>query len=82
MEQSCSKSNGSTEEARLVNMYLKTLKQEVYNTHHEPIEMKAPLTAMNLKNKLLGIVRYFNEHRFLQKPTCCYPVQCLVELLM
>jgi len=63
------KATGTNEEARSLNMYLKTLEQEVYNTHRELIETKVPLTAQNLKNKLLGIsekpfllIEIFKEH--------------------
>jgi hypothetical protein len=36
------KATGTNEEARSLNMYLKTLEQEVYNTNESPIDCTEP----------------------------------------
>jgi site-specific recombinase XerD len=65
------KLNGTGEEVRSVNAYLKTLEHEVFEVHRTMIEKKLPLTAANLKNVLLGktetapgrmLVPIFGEH--------------------
>jgi len=65
------KLNGSGEEVRRLNTYLKTLEHQVYEVHREMIEKKLPLTAVNLKNILLKkdevetgkmLVPIFEEH--------------------
>ncbi|MFI5137162.1 MAG: site-specific integrase [Sphingobacteriales bacterium] len=65
------KLNGSAEEVRTLNAYLKTLEHQVYETHRNMIENKLPLTAGNLKNILLKkdavsndkmLVPIFEEH--------------------
>lgn len=65
------KLNGTSEEVRTINAYLKTLGHEVYEVHRVMIERKLPLTAANLKNQLLGksetkpgrmLVPIFQEH--------------------
>ena len=48
------KVNGSTEGARSLNAYLKSLEQQVYDAHHEMIRDKEPVTARSLKNRLMG----------------------------
>ncbi|UCA58535.1 site-specific integrase [Chryseobacterium rhizoplanae] len=49
------KANGSTEESRSLNYYLKTFEQKVYNVYHELMKDKEAVTCENLKNKLLGL---------------------------
>jgi site-specific recombinase XerD len=65
------KVNGTGEDVRALNAYLKTLEHEVYETHRSMIERKLPLTAINLKNVLLNkeqvsdrkmLVPIFEEH--------------------
>lgn len=63
------KAIGNSEEARTLNQYLKTLERQVYDAHRELIEEKKQLTALSLKNKLLGasdtpfmLVEIFREH--------------------
>lgn len=65
------KLSGTSEDVRSVNTYLKTLEHEVYEVHRTMIEKKLPLTAVNLKNRLLGknevpagkmLVPIFEEH--------------------
>ncbi|MET3981991.1 site-specific recombinase XerD [Mucilaginibacter sp. UYP25] len=65
------KLNGTSEEVRSLNNYLKTLEHEVYEIHRHLIEKKLPLTAVNLKNTLLKkeevatckmLVPIFKEH--------------------
>jgi hypothetical protein len=47
------KLNGSSEDVRTLNAYLKTLEHQVYEVYQNMIERKLPLTALNLKNLLL-----------------------------
>lgn len=49
------KVNGSSEEVKALNAYLKTLEQEVYETQHQLLKDKTIVTTEGLKNKLLGI---------------------------
>lgn len=65
------KLNGSSEDVRTMNAYLKTLEHQVYETHRKMMEDKLPLTAGNLKNVLLKkdtvsndrmLVPIFEEH--------------------
>jgi site-specific recombinase XerD len=65
------KLNGTSEEVRSLNNYLKTLEHEVYEIHRYLMEKKLPLTAVNLKNALLKkedvttckmLVPIFKEH--------------------
>ena len=65
------KLNGTSEDVRTINTYLKTLEHEVFEVHRRMIEKKLPLTAVNLKNVLLGktgtapdrmLVPIFEEH--------------------
>lgn len=65
------KLNGTSEDVRSVNTYLKTLEHEVYEVHRVMIERKLPQTAVGLKNLLLGktetvpdrmLVPIFKEH--------------------
>ncbi|MBS1525849.1 MAG: site-specific integrase [Bacteroidetes bacterium] len=65
------KLNGTGEEVRTINAYLKTLEHEVFEVHRTMIEKKLPLTTANLKNVLLSksettpgrmLVPIFEEH--------------------
>jgi site-specific recombinase XerD len=65
------KVNGTNEEVKSINAYLKTLEHEVYEVYRTMIEKKLPVTAASLKNRLLGIkevkpgkmlVPIFEEH--------------------
>ena len=65
------KLNGTSEEVRALNTYLKTLEHQVYEIHRDMIEKKLPLTAANLKNILFRkdtvetnkmLVPIFEEH--------------------
>lgn len=49
------KVNGSSEEVKALNAYLKTLEQDVYETQHQLLKDKTIVTTEGLKNKLLGI---------------------------
>src|ERR1700749_810341 len=48
------KMSGTTEEARIFNLYLKTLEQQVFEAHRQLLEAKQPVTAERLKDRLLG----------------------------
>lgn len=48
------KVNGTSEEVKALNAYLKTLEQRVYEAQHQMIKDKAVITADNLKHKLHG----------------------------
>lgn len=48
------KMTGTTEEARVFNTYLKTLEQQVFETHRLMMEAKLKLTAETLKDRLTG----------------------------
>jgi site-specific recombinase XerD len=65
------KLNGTGEEVKTINCYLKTLEHEVYEVHRTMIEKKLKLTAANLKSLLLGkndvptdrmLIPIFEEH--------------------
>lgn len=65
------KMNGTNDEARVFNNYLKTLEQKVFEEHRLMIDGKVPLTAANLRDRLLGkpdikrtkmLVPIFKEH--------------------
>jgi site-specific recombinase XerD len=65
------KLNGTSEEVRTTNAYLKTFEHEVFEVYRTMIEKKLPLTAANLKKVLLGktetapgrmLVPIFEEH--------------------
>ncbi|WP_299665037.1 site-specific integrase [uncultured Polaribacter sp.] len=49
------KAIGVSEEIKSFNAYLKTLEQEVYDTHHEIMKDKEVTTASKLKLKLQGV---------------------------
>ena len=54
------KVNGTSEEIRTLNAYLKTLEQQVYEAQHQLLKDKQVVTTETLKAKLLG-----NEERSL-----------------
>lgn len=63
------KMNGTSEESRSINAYLKTIEVQVYNAHRELMEKDIPLSAQNLKKKLFGegkekisLIEVFNQH--------------------
>lgn len=49
------KVNGTSEEIKSINAYLKTIELQVYEAHHELLKDKVEITAETLKHKLLGI---------------------------
>ncbi|HML58047.1 MAG TPA: site-specific integrase [Ferruginibacter sp.] len=52
------KVSGTSEDVKVLNAYLKTLEQQVFEAHHQMLKDKAVITAENLKNKL-----YSSEER-------------------
>jgi site-specific recombinase XerD len=63
------KVSGSSDEVKSLNMYLKTLEQQVYDAHHTLMKDKTIATASSLKTKLQGteqrarmLVPIFKEH--------------------
>ncbi|QOW10177.1 site-specific integrase [Kaistella flava (ex Peng et al. 2021)] len=63
------KVNGSSEESRSLNFYLKTFEQKVYETYHGLMRDKETVTCEALKNKLLGrgelnrtLIPIFQDH--------------------
>jgi site-specific recombinase XerD len=63
------KVSGSLDEVKSLNMYLKTLEQQVYDAHHTLMKDKTVATASSLKTKLQGteqrarmLVPIFQEH--------------------
>ena len=63
------KVNGSSEESKSFNFYLKTFEQKVYDTYHELMRDKESVTCESLKNKLLGkgertrmLIPIFEDH--------------------
>jgi site-specific recombinase XerD len=63
------KVSGSSDEVKSLNLYLKTLEQQVYDAHHTLMKDKAIATASSLKTKLQGteqrarmLVPIFQEH--------------------
>ena len=63
------KVNGSSEESKSFNFYLKTFEQKVYDTYHELMRDKESVTCESLKNKLLGkgertrmLISIFEDH--------------------
>lgn len=60
---------GNTEEVKLLNSYLKTLEQQVYETHHQMMKDKTSTSSTSLKAKLQGtdqtsrmLVPIFQDH--------------------
>ncbi|WP_295801724.1 site-specific integrase [Mucilaginibacter sp.] len=67
------KMTGTTEDARIFNMYLKTLEQLVFAAHHSMMEARLPITADTLKDRLFGkpeideprtLIPVFKEHNW------------------
>ncbi|TRX43061.1 site-specific integrase [Flavobacterium restrictum] len=63
------KVSGSSDEVKSLNLYLKTLEQQVYDAHHSIMKDKITATASSLKSKLQGteqrarmLVPIFQEH--------------------
>lgn len=65
------KMSGTHEEARSLNLYLKSLEQQVYDAHRQLMEAKVQITVQSLKDKLFGkevkpeiktILPIFREH--------------------
>jgi site-specific recombinase XerD len=63
------KVSGSSDETKSLNLYLKTLEQQVYDAHHSIMKDKTIATASSLKSKLQGteqrarmLVPIFQEH--------------------
>ncbi len=63
------KVSGSSDDVKSLNMYLKTLEQQVYDAHHTLMKDKTIATASSLKTKLQGteqrarmLVPIFQEH--------------------
>ena len=63
------KAIGTSEEIKLLNAYLKTLEQQVYDTHHIMLKDRTTATSESLKSKLLGtdkknrmLVPIFEDH--------------------
>jgi len=60
---------GTSEEARAINSYLKTMEQQAFDAYHELVQHGVEITTANLKSKLLGeevnrrnIIEIFREH--------------------
>ncbi|MFP3834455.1 site-specific integrase [Chryseobacterium sp. SIMBA_028] len=60
---------GNSQEAKTLNVYLKTLEQEVYDSHYLMVKEANNLTAVSLKSKLLGtdiqqrmLIPIFQDH--------------------
>lgn len=49
------KVNGTSDEVKALNAYLKTFEQDVYETQHNLLKDKQAVTTEGLKNKLLGV---------------------------
>lgn len=63
------KASGSSNEIKSLNLYLKTLEQQVYDAHHSIMKDKTAATASSLKSKLQGteerarmLIPIFQEH--------------------
>lgn len=63
------KAIGNSSEIKSLNAYLKTLEQEVYETHHTALKDKTQVTATSLKAKLQGtdvqarmLIPIFQDH--------------------
>ena len=63
------KALGNSQEARTLNVYLKTLKQQVYDSHYVMLKGDKNVTAVGLKSKLLGtdieqrmLIPIFQDH--------------------
>jgi len=63
------KALGNSQEARTLNVYLKTLEQQVYDSHYIMLKEDNNVTAVGLKSKLLGtdieqrmLIPIFQDH--------------------
>jgi len=63
------KALGNTQEAKILNLYLKTLEQQVYDYHYQLLKEENDVTAVGLKSKLLGtdvstrmLIPIFQDH--------------------
>jgi site-specific recombinase XerD len=63
------KAMGNSQEAKTLNIYLKTLEQQVYDSHYVMLKEDNNVTAVGLKSKLLGtdieqriLITIFQEH--------------------
>ncbi|WBX97013.1 site-specific integrase [Chryseobacterium gambrini] len=63
------KALGNTQEAKTLNLYLKTLEQKVYDSHYVMLKEDNNVTAVGLKSKLLGtdieqrmLIPIFQDH--------------------
>ena len=63
------KVNGSSDESRSINIYLKTFEQKVYDAYHQLMRDGEDVTSESLKNKLLGtgksirtLIPIFEDH--------------------
>ena len=63
------KVSGSSDETKSLNLYLKTLEQQVYDAHHSIMKDKTTATASSLKSKLQGteerarmLIPIFQDH--------------------
>lgn len=63
------KALGNSQEARTLNVYLKTLEQQVYDSHYVMLKEDKNVTAVGLKSKLLGtdieqrmLIPIFQDH--------------------
>ncbi|MDP9959271.1 site-specific integrase [Chryseobacterium lathyri] len=63
------KAVGNSQEARTLNVYLKTLEQQVYDSHYQMLKEEDFVTSESLKSKLLGtdistrmLIPIFQDH--------------------
>jgi site-specific recombinase XerD len=63
------KALGNTQEAKTLNLYLKTLEQRVYDSHYQMLKEEDFVTSESLKSKLLGtdistrmLIPIFQDH--------------------
>lgn len=63
------KALGNTQEAKTLNLYLKTLEQQVYDSHYQMLKEEDFVTSESLKSKLLGtdistrmLIPIFQDH--------------------
>lgn len=53
---------GNSQEAKTLNLYLKTLEQKVYDYHYHMLKEGDIVTVVNLKSKLLGTDIELNKY--------------------
>jgi len=63
------KALGNSQEAKTLNLYLKTLEQQVYDSHYQMLKEEDFVTSESLKSKLLGtdistrmLIPIFQDH--------------------